>query len=153
MIEINLFTKQKVSHRLRKWAYGYQGGRDGEGVGKGHRHTLLYSKWTMNRDLLYSTWNSAQCYVPAWMFVAGSLLCSPETTTMLVICYTPILDKMFKVWKKNQASRFLSSVDTCTSFWPETKAKTMSLPVPARLSGGTTLACGPPSQECHPCWS
>ena len=29
--------------------------------------TLLYSKWITNKDLLYSTWNSAQCYVPAWM--------------------------------------------------------------------------------------
>ena len=101
-------------------------------------------------DLLYSTWNSAQCYVPAWMFVAVSLLCLPETTTTLVIGYTPILNKMFKVWKKNQASRFLNSVDTCASFWPETKAKTMSLPVPTRLSGGTTLACGPPSQDVSP---
>ena len=29
--------------------------------------TLLYLKWITNKDLLYSTWNSAQCYVPAWM--------------------------------------------------------------------------------------
>ena len=29
--------------------------------------TLLYSKWITNKDLLYSTWNSAQCYVAAWM--------------------------------------------------------------------------------------
>ena len=27
---------------------------------------LLYLKWITNKDLLYSTWNSAQCYVPAW---------------------------------------------------------------------------------------
>ena len=30
-------------------------------------HTLLYLKWITNKDLLYSTWNSAQCYVAAWM--------------------------------------------------------------------------------------
>ena len=30
-------------------------------------YTLLYLKWTTNKYLLYSTWNSAQCYVPAWM--------------------------------------------------------------------------------------
>jgi len=30
-------------------------------------HTLLYLKWTTNKDLLYSTGNSAQCYVAAWM--------------------------------------------------------------------------------------
>ena len=30
-------------------------------------YTLLYLKWITNKDLLYSTWNSAKCYVPAWM--------------------------------------------------------------------------------------
>ena len=30
-------------------------------------HTLLYLKWATNRSLLYNTWNSAQCYVTAWM--------------------------------------------------------------------------------------
>ena len=30
-------------------------------------YTLLYLKWVNNRDLLYSTWNSAQCYVASWM--------------------------------------------------------------------------------------
>ena len=30
-------------------------------------YTLLYLKWMTNKDLLYSTWNSAQCYVAAWM--------------------------------------------------------------------------------------
>ena len=30
-------------------------------------YTLLHSKWITNKDLLYSTWNSAQSYVPAWM--------------------------------------------------------------------------------------
>ena len=30
-------------------------------------YTLLYSKWITSKDLLYSTGNSAQCYVPAWM--------------------------------------------------------------------------------------
>ena len=29
--------------------------------------TLLYLTQITNKDLLYSTWNSAQCYVPAWM--------------------------------------------------------------------------------------
>ena len=28
-------------------------------------YTLLYSKWIINKDLLYSTWNSTQCYVAA----------------------------------------------------------------------------------------
>ena len=30
-------------------------------------YTLLYLKWITNKDLLYSTWNSAQCCVAAWM--------------------------------------------------------------------------------------
>ena len=30
-------------------------------------YTLLYLKWVANKDLLYSTWNSAQCYVATWM--------------------------------------------------------------------------------------
>ena len=30
-------------------------------------YTLLYLKWITNKDLLYSTWNSAQCYEAAWM--------------------------------------------------------------------------------------
>ena len=30
-------------------------------------YTLLYLKWITNKDLLYSTWNSAPCYVAAWM--------------------------------------------------------------------------------------
>ena len=29
-------------------------------------YTLLYSKWITNKDL-NSTWNSAQCYVLAWI--------------------------------------------------------------------------------------
>ena len=29
-------------------------------------YTLLYFKWITNKDLLYSTGNSAQCYVVAW---------------------------------------------------------------------------------------
>ena len=30
-------------------------------------YTLLYLKWITNKCLSYSTWNSAQCYVPVWM--------------------------------------------------------------------------------------
>ena len=27
---------------------------------------LQYLKWITNKDLMYSTWNSAQCYMAAW---------------------------------------------------------------------------------------
>ena len=30
-------------------------------------YTLLYFNWITNKDLLYSTCNSALCYVAAWM--------------------------------------------------------------------------------------
>ena len=30
-------------------------------------YTLLYLKWITNKDLLYSTGNSPQCYVAAWI--------------------------------------------------------------------------------------
>ena len=30
-------------------------------------YTLLYLKWITNKDLVYNTGNSAQCYVAAWM--------------------------------------------------------------------------------------
>ena len=72
-------------------------------------YTLVYLKWMNNKDPLYSTWNSVQCYVAAWMGVgfggewitcicmAESLHSSPETTTLL-IGYTPIQHKKCKVF-------------------------------------------------------
>ena len=60
-------TKQKT-HRLREQAYG----KEGE-VGRRVREfridmgILLCLKWKTHKDLLYSTENSAQCYVAAWM--------------------------------------------------------------------------------------
>ena len=45
-------------------------GCQGEGIvrdfGMG-TYTLLYLKWLTNKDLLYSVWDSTQCYVAAWM--------------------------------------------------------------------------------------
>ena len=63
---MNLFTKQKENHRLRKQTYGCWGEGIVRDLGK-VMYTLLYLKWITNKDLLCSTWNSAQCYVPAWM--------------------------------------------------------------------------------------
>ena len=45
-----------------------EGKDEGEGIGRTfgmEMYTLLYSKQITNKDLLYSTWNSAQCYVAA----------------------------------------------------------------------------------------
>ena len=65
---MSLFTKQNYIPRLRKQTYGYQRGKV---VGKerlevwdGRVHTA-YLKQITNKDLLYSTGNSAQCYVTA----------------------------------------------------------------------------------------
>ena len=44
-------------------------GRMGEGIVRGFgmdMYTVLYLKWITNKGLLYSIWNSAQCYA-AWM--------------------------------------------------------------------------------------
>ena len=42
----------------------------GEGIAREFgkaMYTLLHSKWITSKDLLYSTGNSAWCYVAAWM--------------------------------------------------------------------------------------
>ena len=43
--------------------------RQGKGIVREfviNMYTLLYLKWITNKVLLYSTGNSAQCYVAAW---------------------------------------------------------------------------------------
>ena len=52
-------------------------------------YTLLFLRWIINRVLLYSTWNSTQCYMAAWMrgeFVGEWILIyvwlSPFTVTL-----------------------------------------------------------------------
>ena len=80
-------------------------GKDLQGI-KINMHTLLYLTWITNTDLLYTTGNPAQCYVPAWMqasldtciCVAEPLCCSAEIITTLLIAYTPVQNK--KVFKK-----------------------------------------------------
>ena len=54
---MNLCTKQKETHRLRKQTYGCQG----EGVVRDFgkvMYTLLYLKWIPSKDLVYSSGNS-----------------------------------------------------------------------------------------------
>ena len=52
---MNLLTKQKETHRLRKQTHGCQGEGIVEDFGK-VMYTLLYLKWITNKNLLYSTW-------------------------------------------------------------------------------------------------
>ena len=68
-------------------------------------YTLLYLKWITNKFLPYSTGNSGQWYVAAWMggefggrmdtciCMAESLCCLPETITTLLIGYSPVQNK------------------------------------------------------------
>ena len=66
MIQMNLFTRQKQTHRLREWVYGCQreqiAGESGINMA-----TLLCLKQITIQDLPYSTENPSQCYVAAWM--------------------------------------------------------------------------------------
>ena len=64
MIQMNLLTKQKETHRLRKRTHGCRR----EGIVEDFEklmYTLLYLKWITKKDLSYSTGNSAQYYVTA----------------------------------------------------------------------------------------
>ena len=70
-------------------------------------YTLLYLKWITNTVLLYSTGNSAQCYVAAWMGGESGGECIHiyiypklrpfavhlKLLTTLLIGYTPIQNK------------------------------------------------------------
>ena len=59
MIQINLFTKQKQTHKLRERTYGYWSGGEGWGGGGKIRefgidmYTLICIKWITNKKLLY----------------------------------------------------------------------------------------------------
>ena len=69
-------------------------------------YTLLYLKWITDKDPLYTTWNSAQCCVAAWIggefgaewihvyvWLSPFVIISPEIITTLLIGYTPIQNK------------------------------------------------------------
>ena len=60
---MNLFTKQKQTHRLQKQTYGYQRGNVWGGINQEfgiNIYTLLYIKQIINKDLLYGSGNSTQ---------------------------------------------------------------------------------------------
>ena len=67
---MNLSTKQKQSYRCRRQTYSYQGVKRGGGINWEigiDIYTLLYIKQITNKDLLYSTGNSIQYSVMAYM--------------------------------------------------------------------------------------
>ena len=59
---MNLLTKQKEIHRQKTNSY-LPKGRESQGFREGPA-ILLYLKWITNKNLFYSTLNSAQYYVP-----------------------------------------------------------------------------------------
>ena len=66
VIQMNLFTKQKQTHRLREQIYSYWrkgGGRDRLGVWDWHIHTAIFK--ITSKDPLYHTGNSSQYYAIA----------------------------------------------------------------------------------------
>ena len=105
------YLQKRKRHRLRKQtmvAWG-RGGRCTEGIVREFRtvmYTQPYSKWIINKDLLYGSLLNV-LWQPGWegridtcICMAESLCCSPDTTTTLLIGYTPIQNKRFKIWKK-----------------------------------------------------
>ena len=62
---MNVLTKWKETHRLIEQTYDCRG----KGIVREFgmvMYTLLYLRRIINKNLLYSTWNSVQCYVVAW---------------------------------------------------------------------------------------
>ena len=67
MIQLNVQNRKRFTDSENRFM---DAGRIGEGIVREFgmdRYTLLYLKWITNKDLLYSTGNSAQCYVAVWM--------------------------------------------------------------------------------------
>ena len=85
-----------------------------------YMYTLLYLKWITTKDLQYSTWNSAQCYVAAWMggefggrmgtciCMIESLCCSPETIN--IVCKLGIPQYKIKSLKRKKINKDLGNV-------------------------------------------
>ena len=104
-------------HRLGKWAYSCQGKGCREGIAEDlgmDMYILLCLKWISDKDLLYSTWNSAQCYVAGWIrgefggeWIHVSVWLSPLAVHLklsqhyMLTGYTPIQNKNLK--KKKSA--------------------------------------------------
>ena len=67
---MNLFGKQKQTHRLWKQTYGYERGQVGGGVDRGcviSIYTPRYMEWLANADLLHSTGSSTKYSVTIYM--------------------------------------------------------------------------------------
>ena len=80
---MNLFTKQKQTHRHRKKLMVHQWKKQEREFGI-NRYTLPYIKQINNKDLLYSTGNYIQYLLITYNGKESeSLCCIPETNTIL----------------------------------------------------------------------
>ena len=92
---MNLFTKQKQTHRRREQTSGYQRGKGG-GINQEfgtNRYRLLYIKQIINKDVPYSTENSTQYLVilykgkesekNTYIYETESACCTAESNTTL----------------------------------------------------------------------
>ena len=69
MMQMNLQSRKRFADFKNKFIV-VRGQDEGEGTVRElgtDMYTLLYLKWITSKDLLYSTENSAQCHVIAWM--------------------------------------------------------------------------------------
>ena len=94
-----IYRTERDSQRTNLWLLGEGwGGKIVREFGM-DMYTLLYLKWITNKDRLYSTWNSAQYCLAAWMekevwgrtdtciCMTECLHYSPEIITVLLIGY------------------------------------------------------------------
>ena len=92
--------------------------------------TLLYLKWITNKDLLLALEHRELCSMlcgsldgtGVWgrmdtcIYMADFLCCSPETTTTLLISYTPIQNKTFQ-FKKKKKKEEINTCPKCSDNW------------------------------------
>ena len=101
MIQINLQNRKRLTDLENELMVASGEGRVRD-FGK-VMYTLLYLRWITNKNPLYSTWNSVQCSVPAWMrgdfgvewihayvWLSPFTVYLPETISTLVIGCTSI---------------------------------------------------------------
>ena len=81
--------RDSQTYRTNLWLLGR---RDSSGVSDGHAHTAIFKM--VNWQGLHGSgvWGRMDTHI----YMAGSLHCSPETITALLIDYTPIQNKKFK---------------------------------------------------------
>ena len=69
LFKICVYHRNRLTHLENKFSSTREEKR-GDGLVREFEvnfYTGLYLKWITNKDLLYSTGNSAQCYAAAWM--------------------------------------------------------------------------------------